>query len=179
MGEKQTLTYKIVRPSTVTASLAGPGGVTQTLDSGVRAPGTYRFPWAPTGAPEGRWRFSVTAVDDRGQSSTADRTFTLDTTLGFLRVPASVTVRRGGSSLRASFVLAHPAQVTAAVERPGGAIVRTLFKRRLDAATVPVGWNGRDERGVLAFAGAYALRVTATNELGTVSLVQPFRIRRG
>ena len=179
VGEKQTLAYKIVRPSTVTASLAGPGGVTQTLDSGVRAPGTYRFPWAPTGAPEGRWRFSVTAVDDRGQSSTADRTFTLDTTLGFLRVPASVTVRRGGSSLRASFVLAHPAQVTAAVERPGGAIVRTLFKRRLDAATIPVGWNGRDERGVLPFAGTYGLRVTATNELGTVSLVQPFRIRRG
>ena len=184
VDERQTLTYKVVRPSTVTATLVGPGGVTRDAGSGARAPGTYRFQWDGTNtdgsaAPEGRWRFSVTAVDDLGRRSSAERTFGLDKTLGFLRVPATITVRRGGSSLRASFVLARAAQVTAAVERPSGAVVRTLFRRRLDAGTVPVGWNGRDRRGGLAFAGRYVLRVTAANELGSVSLTRPFRVRRG
>src|SRR5205085_12544997 len=125
--ERQKLAYKVVRPSTVTATRAGPAGETITLDSGVRSPGTYRFDWAgmnPDGSPatEGRWRLSVTAVDDAGRSSTAERTFALDKTLGFLRAPDSVVVRRSGSSLRASFVLAHPARVAATVERPGGAV---------------------------------------------------------
>jgi len=184
VDEKQTLTYKVVRPSTVTATLVGPGGVTRDAGSGVRAPGTYRFDWDGTNpdgspAPEGRWRFDADAVDDLGRHSSAERTFGLDKTLGFLRVPPTVTVRRSGSSLRASFVLAHPAQVTARVERPDGVVVRTLFRRRLDVGTVPVGWNGRDGRRSLAFPGRYALRVTATNELGAVSLAGLFSVRRG
>jgi flagellar hook assembly protein FlgD len=184
VDERQTLTYKVVRSSTVTATLIGPGGATRDAGSGVRAPGIYRFQWDGTNAdgtaaPEGGWRFSVTAIDDLGRRSTAERTFGLDKTLGFLRVPATITVRRGGSSLRASFVLAHPAQVTATVERPGGAVVRTLFRRSLDVGTVPLGWNGRDGRGGLAFAGRYVLDVTATNELGSVSLAGSFRVRRG
>jgi flagellar hook assembly protein FlgD len=184
VDEQQTLTYKVVAASTVTATLVGPGGVSRSLPGGVRAPGTYRFDWNGTNddgsaAPEGRWRFSLVAVDDRGRRSTAERTFGLDKTLGFLRVPDAVTVRRASSSLRASFVLARPATVTAAIERPGGALVRRLFRRRLDAGTIPVGWNGRDDRGVLAFAGRYVLRVSATSEVGAVSLAGPFRARRG
>lgn len=184
VGERQTLSYKLVRPATVDATLAGPGGLTRDVDHGRRGPATYRFEWNGTitdgsGAPEGRWRLSVTALDDQGESSKAERTFTLDKTLGFLRASDSVTVRRSSSSLRASFVLARPASVTAAIERPGGALVRTLFRRRLDAATIPIAWNGRDDRGVLAFAGRYVLRVTATSELGTVSLAKPFSARRG
>jgi hypothetical protein len=173
VDEKQSLTYRIVRPSTVTASLVGPGGATQTLDTGARKPGTYKFSWDGANAPEGRWRLTVTAVDDQGRSSTADRPFTLDKTLGFLTAPASV-----GSGLRGSFVLAHPAQVRATIERPSGVVVRRVFARRLEAGTVPVTWNGRDDRGALAFAGRYVLRVTATNELGTMSLAKPFRLRR-
>jgi hypothetical protein len=57
--------------------------------------------------------------------------------------------------------------------------VRTLFRRSLDVGTVPVGWNGRDGRRSLAFPGRYVLRVTATNELGAVSLAGLFRVRRG
>jgi hypothetical protein len=68
--------------------------------------------------------------------------------------------------------------VAATIERPGGAVVRSLFRRHLDAGTIPVGWNGRDDRGVLAFGGWYVLRVTATSELGTVSLAGSFRARR-
>ena len=178
VDEKQSLSYRLVRPSTVTASLVGPGGMTQTVDAGARSPGTYRFTWDGAGAPEGHWRLAVTADDDLRRSSTAERTFTLDKTLGFLQAPATVAVRRAGSSLRGSFVLARPAQVQATIERPEGAVVRRLFARRLEAGTVPVSWNGRDARGVRVFSGRYVLRVTATNEVGTMSLAKPFRARR-
>jgi len=179
VDERQSLSYRVVRPSTVTATLTGPGGVTQPLDAGARAPGTYKFTWDGATALEGRWRLVVNAVDDQGRASSADRTFTLDKTLGFLATPASVGVRRAGSSLRGSFVLAHPAQVRATIERPSGVVVRRLFARSLDTGTVPLTWNGRDDRGTLVFAGRYVLRVTATNELGTMSLTKPFRVRRG
>ena len=76
-------------------------------------------------------------------------------------------------------MLAHPAQVRVTIERPSGVVVRRLFARSLDAGTVPLTWNGRDNRGALAYAGRYVLRVTATNELGADSLTKPFRVRRG
>jgi len=73
-GKTQTLTYKIVRRSTVTAKLDGPGGST-TLDAGTHDPGTYRFDWTATGV--GRWTFSVDAVDDLGRASSSERAFTV------------------------------------------------------------------------------------------------------
>ena len=174
VGERQTLSYKVVRRSSVTASLVGPGGTTVGLDSGERAPGTYRFPWDGAGAPEGRWRLSVTAVDDLGRSSTADRLFSLNQTLGFLQAPATVAGR-----LRGSFRLAHPARVTATVERRNGAVVRTLLRRSLEVGTIPLAWNGRDDRGARAGGGRYLLRVKATNALGDVALTRQFGLARG
>ena len=72
LGKTQALAYKVVRRSTVSARLSGPGGTT-TLDAGVRDPGTYKFDWTATA--EGRWTFSVDAVDDLGRASGTDRTF--------------------------------------------------------------------------------------------------------
>ena len=73
-GKTQTLTYKIVRPSSVKATLTGPGGTT-TLDDANHGPGTYHFDWTATTA--GRWTFSVDAVDDLGRQSSSDRSFTV------------------------------------------------------------------------------------------------------
>jgi hypothetical protein len=69
--------YKVVRPSTVTAQVVGPGGATASLDSGARTPGTYRLSWAAGGQPAGDWTFRVVADDDQGRRSTAERDFTL------------------------------------------------------------------------------------------------------
>jgi len=74
LGKTQALAYKVVRRSTVSARLSGPGGTT-TLDAGVRDPGTYKFDWTATA--EGRWTFSVDAVDDLGRASGTDRPFTV------------------------------------------------------------------------------------------------------
>ncbi len=168
--DTQALSYKVVRPSTVTARLTGPGGVSITLDAGDKGPGTYRFGWAGTntdGSPaaEGKWTFSVDATDDRGQQSDADRQFTLNKTLGF------VTATAGGRRLAASFKLVRPARVTVRVETPGGAIVRTLSTRSLDTGAAAASWTGP--------AGRYILSVTATNDLGAVEQTASFTLRRG
>jgi flagellar hook assembly protein FlgD len=184
VDETQTLRYKVVRPSQVTATLTGPNGATIPLDSGSRQPKTYRFDWTGknadgTLAPEGTWRFAVTATDDLGRTSTADRSFSLNTTLGFLDVPPTAIARRSGSDLTASFTLAHPARVQVTLERASGAVVRTLLQANLQAGPANVRWDGRDANRVRASTGRYRLRVSATNELGTVDLSRSVAIRRG
>jgi hypothetical protein len=71
------LSYKLVRPAAVTAQVGGPGGATIPLESGTRPPGTYRLTWPAAGQPVGDWTFRVTADDDQGRRSTAERDFTL------------------------------------------------------------------------------------------------------
>jgi Phosphodiester glycosidase len=73
-----TLTYKVVRRSSVSATLTGPDGSTVVLDSGTRAAGTYPLNWTATTL--GRWTFTVTATDDLGRRTSADRTFTVGST---------------------------------------------------------------------------------------------------
>ena len=87
VAETQRLSYKIVRPSTVTVTLTAPDGAVAFQDSGAREPGTYEvgFPPLPPPPPppepapteplppaEGRWAFTVSATDDQGLPSTDD-----------------------------------------------------------------------------------------------------------
>ena len=184
VAEAQGLSYRLVRPATVQASLVGPDGTTIPFDSGARTPGTYRFSWsgatpAATPAPEGLWRFAVTATDDQGQVSQADRTFALNETLASLRVrPASVKLRKKGTRLAASFTLSRSAKVTTTVETPRGIVVRVLARTSLAAGRRGVTWNGRTGAGTLAYAGAYRVHVSATNSLGRADLYAPFTARR-
>jgi len=71
------LSYKLVRPSAVTAEIDGPSGAVIPIDSGQRAPGTYRFNWTPGARPQGDWTFHVAAQDDQGLRSVAERDFAL------------------------------------------------------------------------------------------------------
>ena len=135
VAETQTLTYKLVRPATVTASLVGPDGIPRQTETGVHDPGTYRTSWSgrtPDGAaePEGRWRWVVNALDDQGQHSKVERRFYLNRTLGFLRVrPTRVVVHRNGGKLRVGFRLAHPAVVTLTIRNARGGRVKTMRRR--------------------------------------------------
>jgi len=164
VDDTQTFSYKLVRPSTVTATLTGPGGIVIPLDSGSRAPGTYKFDWTGVGQPEGNWTFRAVADDDLGRHSVADRQFALNNTLGF--VVASASHRR----VTGTFKLARPARVALRVETPGGGIVKTLATRSLAAGSGAISWRGRP--------GSYVFSVTATNEVGAVELTTPFRLRR-
>lgn len=162
VGDVEPLSYKIVRPSTVSAKLIGPDGSTLELDSGAKAPGRYKLTWDGAGAPEGRYHWNVTATDDAGQVSTDDHTFTLDDTLGFLHV--------GANARTIGFRLTRDANIRVTVETRSGEILRTVARGRRAAGAVTVRWNGRDGRGKTVRRGTYVVKVSATSTLGLSQL---------
>jgi len=188
LEKQRELSYKIVRPSSVTATLVAPGGAVAFTETLQRVPGTYpvAFPPAPadpTAAPaEGRWRLDVTATDDLGQTSTTSQKFTVNNTLGFPRLSRrSLVVRvRGKQTISAGVTLTRAARVTATVETKTGVRVATIAVRRLPAGRFAAGWRGTTRGGkFLVYGGMYAVRFRATNELGAVEVVSPaFRVIR-
>jgi len=183
VAERQTLSFKVVRPSTVTASLIGPDQLPRETQTGLRQPGSYRFNWSGRTAegasePEGRWRWIVTATDDQGQQSTVTRSFWLNNTLGYLSVkPSRVVVRRRGGKLRVAFRLAHPARVTLTIKTARGVVVKTI-RRSFRAGRAVIRWNGRYGNGIRAFSGSYVARVYAANSYGPAELERRFFVRR-
>jgi exopolysaccharide biosynthesis protein len=184
VAETQSLSYKLVRPSTVTATLVAPDKTTRPIDSGPRTPGVYTFTWTgltPDGTlePEGTWHFTVNATDDQGRTSTADRSFVLDNTVGFLTVsPASVKLTKRSTRVTTTFTLVRPAKVTVSIETARGVVVRTILNGSVPAGPYSLSWAGKDGAGRLAFGGAYRVHVQATNEVGTVDLYAPFTAHR-
>ena len=163
VNDRETLTYKVVRPSSVTVNLVGPDGATRVFASGPKQPGLYSVTWNGTDAagapaPEGRYRFSVAATDDLGRSSAAERSFTLDETLGFVSVARNAR--------RVSFKLARTAKVRVTVETPGGVVLRTIAGGSRAAGTVSARWNGRDGKGRRVRPGTYVVRVAAASAVG-------------
>jgi hypothetical protein len=175
VGDLAALRYKLVRAAAVTARLAAPDGSTRDIESGQRAPGWRRITWDGTDgagapAPEGRYKWSIVATDDLGRTSTAERSFTLDRTLGFARVARNART--------VSFTLTREANVRVTVETTWGEILRTVASGKRAAGAVTVKWNGRDGRRKLLRPGSYVVRVAATSPIGLSELRVPVRIRR-
>ena len=169
----EPLSYKIVRPSTVTAALVGPDGAQHPLESGVAHPaGTYAF----TGAAfdqEGTWRWDVSATDDLGRTSTVERTFRYDTTLRGLVVPHTA---RGRLAVR--FTLSRAAKVQLSIQTPGGVLLRALTPVSLQPGAQSIVWDGRLPLGSRAYAGAYVAHVLVTSAVGASELTATFLYRR-
>jgi hypothetical protein len=192
VAERQReLSYKVVRPSTVTATLVGPGEVPAFTETVAREPGTYPVAFPPVAADptaepappaEGRWRLDVTATDDTGQTSTTSQRFTVNSTLGFAKLSRrSLVVRvRGKQTISAGVTLTRPARVLATVETTSGVRVAAIALRRLEAGRFRATWKGTTLGGKsLAYGGIYVIRFRATNELGVVELTTPaFRVIR-
>jgi hypothetical protein len=192
IAERQkALSYKVVRPSDVTATLLGPGNVAAFTETIAREPGTYpvAFPPAPldptlpTVPPaEGRWRLDVTATDDLGQTSTTSQSFTVNSTLGFAKLSRrSLVVRvRGKQTIQAGVTLTRPARVFATVETVSGVRVASIALRNLQAGRFIARWKGTTLGGrSFVYGGLYKIRFRATNELGAVELTtQAFRVTR-
>ncbi len=180
VGEQQTLAYKLVRPSTVAATLTAPDGSIRVLDSAARASGLYNFTWTGLGSggqlePEGRWVWTVDATDDLGRSSEATRDFSLNTTLAHLTaLPATMSARTG--SVEISLDLLHPADLTVQVETDKGAVLRVLRDRAQGPGHFQLRWRGR-LKGKAAPPGRYAIRAIAVNDLGRMELTSPLRLR--
>ncbi len=189
--QQRALSYRVVRPSTVTATLVAPGGATAYTESLGQAPGAYpvAFPPAPLdplaepAAPaEGRWRLEVAATDDLGRASTTSQTFTVNNTLGFAKLSRrNLVVRvRGKQAIQAGVTLTRAARVLATVETASGVQVAAIALRRAGAGRFVATWQGKTRGGrSLAYGGSYVIRFRATNELGTVELpTAAFRVIR-
>jgi hypothetical protein len=176
VADVQGFSYKLTRRSTVSATLVGPDRQTREIDSGEKVAGVQRLTWRGVTAdgrpePEGAWRFVVTATDDLGQRSTAERPFALNRTLG------SLAVQPVARSVRAGFTLTRQANVSGRIETPNGAVIAVLGPRALAAGARSVTWNG-SANGKRAAAGRYVFRVTAANAVGRVELAQAFSLPR-
>jgi hypothetical protein len=171
VGDTETFSYRLARPSTVSATVAGPGGTKITLASGAQTAGLYTLPWAGTNAPEGAWTFAVAATDDRNVTTSASRAFSLDDTLSSL----ALAVGSGGLPT-ATFQLKRQADVTVRVERPNGLPVSTLLSSSLPAGPQHAAWKGRIA-GQTAPNGRYVIAVDATSSVGTSSLAAAFSFR--
>lgn len=167
VNDTQTFTYKLVAPSHVVATLAGPGGASVQLAADDEQPGVHTLTWDGSGAAEGVWTFTVTATDS-SRTTSASRTFSLDDTLGTLAVaPAGVGVS-------ASFQLTRAASVVVTVERRNGIAVATLLDTTLQPGAQSATWDGKGADGKPAPSGSYQLRVVATSTVGRSELVVPF-----
>jgi hypothetical protein len=170
---QEQLAYKLVRPSTVTAQLVGPDGVPRVLESGVKHdPGSYPFVYS-TFDREGTWHWNVSAVDDLGRASTADRAFRYDTTLSGLVVPRSA---RGRVTVR--FTLSRPAKVKLQIETAAGVVIRALDPAQLAGGARSLTWDGRLPLGSRAWGGTYVAHVFAADEVGTSDLKGTFAYQR-
>jgi hypothetical protein len=189
IAERQDLAYKVVRPSTVTASLVGPGGATALTEEIEREPGIYTYTWPATSKkkrhtrrqePLGRWRWVVTAVDADGERSSVERAFWLNDTLGYMRVaPRAVRLRtKTRTAVVARFRLAYKARVTPSIWTRSGVLIRKLPGRTLGPGTRSIAWNGRFRNGRLVYRGTYVFKVFAQNSFGPVELNQKFSVRR-
>jgi Phosphodiester glycosidase len=163
VDDEVTFAYKLVRPSTVAALVQGPERATVTLAQEVQQPGIHTVQWDGKSG-EGTWRFLVTAVDDTGRTTSADRQFAVNETLGSLQVD------RQGKGLTASFELAHPATVTVTVEKPNGIVVATLLSKKLESGAQTATWKGNAPAG-------YKVRVVASNTIGKATLVTALTAR--
>jgi len=175
VGDREGLDYKLVRPSTVSAKLIAPDGSARELDSGQKPAGRYHLTWDGTDAagapaPEGTYHWNVSATDDLGRASSQDRRFTLDRTLGFLRVSPDAR--------RVAFTLTRDARVRVTIETRSGAILRTVAKGARAAGSVTTRWNGRDGRGKRLRRGTYVVHVSVTSPIGLSQLRAPLLIRR-
>jgi hypothetical protein len=177
VSEMQTLAYKVVRPSKVEATLVAPDKSVRQIDGGDRAPGMYRFTWPGANEPEGQWRFTVTATDDHGQTSTADRLFSVNQTLGSLSI-GPTALRLGKQRLSGSVKVAHAAQLSVTVETATGVVLRVLARQAVKPGTFTFSWDGRNGARRLVSRGRMQIHVAATNSLGRAELYAPFTARR-
>jgi len=179
VGESKVLSAKVVRRAAVRLRLLRPDGSEAWSRDEVVGPGWISRRVSDPAMPDGLWRWVAEATEEAtGETSRMTRTFRVNRTLGHLRLSrAPLRVRpRAGGRLGISFRLANRARLDVAVLGLDGRPRRTLFKGELDPGTKRWRWNGRTDSGRVIPLGTYAVRVSARNEFGTVSLRAPVRV---
>jgi hypothetical protein len=187
VDDRQSLAYRVVRPSSVTVSLAGPDRAVAFQQTVEQQPGTYRVAFPPTAragdaavpAAEGRWTLTVTATDDQGVPSSATRSFRVNSTIGFVRLSSRVLrIPPGGRDLAIGWTQTRVARITVDVVTRRGVLLRKVVQGRFEPGGHSVTWNGIRRDGRRAFGGIYRVVVKAENGMGAVSLERLLLARR-
>jgi hypothetical protein len=169
----EPLSYKLVRPSKVTAELIGPDGVPRVLEADVsHDPGVYPATFATYDA-EGTWHWHVQATDDLGRVSIADRSFRYDATIRALVVPKVATAR-----LTVRFMLTRAAKVRLRIETRSGVVMRDFPPASLTSGSQQLAWDGSLPQGTRAYAGSYVAHLSVVSAVGASELSVPFGFRR-
>jgi hypothetical protein len=191
VADTPDLRYRIVRPSTVTVTLRAPDGTTPVTTSADREPGTYAVP-LPNVSPDsdavtselaapavGGWTFEVKALDDLGNPSSITRTFVVDDTLGFLRVPGRANVPPGGRPISIGWRLFRAARVVVTVLDDSGRVVKRVLAQSgpSEPGEQRVTWDGRGVNGK-RLEGRFVVRAVATSSLGSSELTSPIVLRK-
>ena len=181
VDDTESLSYKLVRPSSGSVTLTAPdGSVASTLSVDAESPGTYSIPFPPTHSPaQGTWKLTVNATDDLGTQTSMTRSFTVDNSVGFLQTSGrTLFLPPGGRDFTISWKMGAAARVVATVEAKDGTVVRTLAIGRYGVGNQTVVWNGLDKTGKRPQGGVYEAHLVSRSSVGTVELVKPFAIRQ-
>lgn len=188
VDESPNLRYRVVRRSTVSVRLRAPDGSTPVATTVERAPGTYSVALpaslaeagsaaAPGTTAAGEWTFEAEAVDELGNASSIKRTFVVDETLGFLRVPARAAVPPAGRAITIRWRLLRAARVVVVVRGATGRVVRrVLATGELEPGEHDVTWDGLGVDGA-RLVGRHTVRVVAASALGRSMLEAPITLR--
>ena len=167
VADRQSLRYKLVRPSTTTVTLTAPDGIIAFAETRGAPAGNLRHP-VPAGGgtacrarvaasppANGRWKLQVAAVDDLGQPSEMTQTFTVNTTVGFLATtPRKLFLPPGGRDLGITWKQSRPARSSSrsrlrparSCERSPGAPIRSALPRSSGTASIGRRRQSRAER---------------------------------
>ena len=174
-GEVAKVSYRLSAPATVTAIVYDVlDNPVATLFSGRRSAGKQELSWSPAGLADGWYRLLLTAGAGSKQAQASTR-FWVDRTLGAFASSSPAFSPNGDGrldSVRLSFRLLNPAHVAVRVLQ-GTQIIATLLEADLAAGSQGLTWNGAGLRD-----GRYAVSVSATDSLLTVTQTIPVRIDR-
>jgi Phosphodiester glycosidase/FlgD Ig-like domain len=189
VDESPELRYRLVRESAVSVTLRAPDGSTPVSTTAQQEPGTFPVPFAASAeagtagvaasAVAGTWTFEVKALDDLGQASSITRTFVVDDTLGFLRVPKVRAVPPGGREIPIAWKLARASRVAVTVLDEAGRVVRRGLAQPAvrEAGDQRVTWDGLGQDGQ-RLEGRFVVQVVATSTLGRSELDAPIVVRK-
>ena len=173
-GTATTVGFTLAKPAFVTVRVTSAGG-TQTvlslLSSNVAA-GQHTFLWDVGSLLDGRYKVVVTARPPGGtQTTRAVDLVVVRLVAGLTATPTVFSPNGDGidDAATLSFTLTQAAAVQIVAQR-NGAAVATIYSGQLRAGARTVGWDG-SSGGVRVPDGEVVIVVTATNALGSVSLL--------
>ncbi|MGH3049599.1 MAG: hypothetical protein ACRDLK_05530, partial [Gaiellaceae bacterium] len=160
--------------ATVDATATGPAGTVTTVFSGQQGAGAQTIAWTPAAdLTAGDYELALSATTTDGQTATASIPLVVDATLSSFAASRAAISPAAGRSVTVSFSFAAgPVQAELDVLE-GDQVVATPVEATFDAGDQTATWDGTLADGMPATDGTYALRLTVTDSLTTLTRTLP------